>query len=280
MSLKLQTSNFKLQSRFKVQPSTQKGYLKFGGWILSEFWILKFGVLFIACSLAARAATFAPSAFDAANQLYYEGKFADAASSYEKLVQAGEKSPALYFNLGNALFKSGQIGRAIAAYRQGERLAPRDPDIRANLRFARNQVQGSSAPSNPWQKWLATLTLNEWSLLAAASVWTLFLLLALVQWKPDWKRGAKNYIIVSGLAALFLCCCLGAAAHERNSGQSAIIIAPEVIVRLGPLDSSANKFIVHDGAELEVLDRREDWLQVSAGPQRIGWVRREQVVVM
>ena len=56
------------------------------------------------------------SAFESANKLYEEGKYSEAATAYARLLQTGETSPALYFNLGNAFFKSGQIGRAIAAF--------------------------------------------------------------------------------------------------------------------------------------------------------------------
>src|SRR5512137_1502266 len=62
------------------------------------------------------------SAFDAANRLYAQNKYSEAAAGYEQLIAAGSVSPALYFNLGNANFKSGQIGRALAAYRQAEAL--------------------------------------------------------------------------------------------------------------------------------------------------------------
>ena len=120
------------------------------------------------CPVNSHAA--AAAAFDSANRLYEEGKFANAASAYEKLAQSGETSAALYFNLGNALFKSGQIGRAIAAYRTGEQITPRDPDLRANLQFARNQVQSPTLSPSRWQRWLGRLTLNEWTLLAAGAV--------------------------------------------------------------------------------------------------------------
>src|SRR5438046_2829373 len=97
--------------------------------------------LFFLCAAYVRAADTA-TAFDAANKLYEQGKFAEAASGYESLVQSNSASPALHFNLGNALFKSGQIGRALLAYRQAEQMTPRDPDVRANLQFARKQAQG------------------------------------------------------------------------------------------------------------------------------------------
>src|SRR5205823_5530071 len=102
----------------------------------------------------------APAAFEAANRFYFEGKFSEAATTYGILEQSGQKSAALYFNWGNALFKSGQIGRAIAAYRRAEALTPRDPDLRANLQFARNQRQGPALSSRKSQEWLRRLSLN------------------------------------------------------------------------------------------------------------------------
>jgi len=219
------------------------------------------------------------SAFDAANNLFYAGKFAEAASAYEALIQSGQSSPALFFNLGNARFKSGQIGRAIAAYRRAEQLAPRDPDLRANLRFARNQTQGPTLISSRWQQWLRELTLNEWTLLASLSLWLWFLLLALVQWRPELGRPLRGYLAVLAIAALFLSGCLVAAGYERHSTRTAIVIAPDAAVRRGPLEESANAFTVHDGAELQILDQKGDWLQISTDPQRIGWLRRDQVLL-
>src|SRR5258707_14398039 len=69
------------------------------------------------------------SAFQSANKLYEESKFAEAAVAYEKLVQSGQTSPALYFHLVKPLFKSGQIGRAIVACRQATHFAPHDPAL-------------------------------------------------------------------------------------------------------------------------------------------------------
>ncbi len=105
--------------------------------------------------------------FSAANKLYAEGKFSDAANAYETILQTGGQSPALLFNYGNAEFKSGNLGKAIAAYRRAELLSPRDAEIRANLDFVRNQVQGATIRESRWQDWLGSLTLNEGTLLTA-----------------------------------------------------------------------------------------------------------------
>ena len=80
----------------------------------------------------------------------------------------------LLFNYGNAEFKAGNLGKAIAAFRRAGLLAPRDPEIRANLAFVRNQVQGATVRESRWQNWLGNLTLNEWTLFAAIAFWLTF----------------------------------------------------------------------------------------------------------
>jgi hypothetical protein len=218
------------------------------------------------------------SAFDAANQLFEQGKFADAAAAFEKLAQSGQASEALYFNLGNAWFKANQLGRSLLAYRQAEQLAPRDPDLRANLQFARNQVQGPTLATSTAQRWLGRLTLNEWTLLAAAAVWLCFLLLALAQWRPAWKPFLRSYLFALALLAALFCVCFAADFHQNRLARTAIVIASEAVVRQSPFDESQSAFTVHDGAELRVLDQKDQWLQVTTDPRRIGWLRRDQLL--
>jgi tetratricopeptide (TPR) repeat protein len=230
------------------------------------------------CALAQNAST----AFDAANRLYDQGKYAEAASSFEQLLQSKISSPALYYNLGNAFYKSGQMGRAIAAYRAAEQITPRDPDVRANLRFARNQVQGPTLASAAWQNWLRKMTLNEWTLLATGALWLLLLLLALLQWRPALNRSFRGGVIVLAAAFLFFGTCLAVVLAERSS-TPAIVISRDAVVRASPFEGSPNTFTLHDGAEVRILDERKDqneeWLKVSTDPRRIGWLRRDQVIL-
>jgi tetratricopeptide (TPR) repeat protein len=217
--------------------------------------------------------------FDSANKLYEQGKFGEAAASYEKLLQSGQASEAIYFNLGNALFKGGHIGRAIAAYQQAQRIGPRDPDVRANLQFARNQVQGPTFLPERFSRWLGKLSLNEWTCLAAGAVWLWLILLTLGQWRPVLRSALKPYVLWGGLAALGFCLCFSAAFYSDRFGRRGIVVAQETVVRQAPLDESQSAFTLHDGAELQVVDQKDQWLQVRTDAQRIGWVHRESVLV-
>jgi tetratricopeptide (TPR) repeat protein len=219
------------------------------------------------------------AAFDSANKLYEEGKYSEAASAYEAMVHVGQCSAALYFNLGNAFFKSGQIGRAIASYRQAQQLTPRDPDLRANLQFARNQTQGPSLLPSRWERWLGRLTLNEWTVLAAGAAWLWLMLLAVLQWRPALRPGLRIYVISLGVLAGLLCACAAASLRMTRFTSVAIVTAHDTAVRYTPLPEAATAFTVQDGAELRVVDQKDEWLQVNAGPRRTGWLRRDQVLI-
>ena len=237
-------------------------------------------LLLCCCGSRLARADDVPSAFEQANKLYEQGKFTEAAAAYEKLIVSERVSPALYFNFGNALFKSGRIGRAILNYRLAEQLAPRDPDVRANLRFARNQVSGADAQSPIWwRRWIGHLTLNEWTVLAAVAVWLWFGLLALAQWRPALKKSLGGYTATVGVAAALLSVCLAVAGYDRFQVKPAIVVASEAVVRYGPLDESNRYYTVRDGAELKILDAKGDWLEVIDRFGRIGWLRREQVLL-
>jgi tetratricopeptide (TPR) repeat protein len=232
--------------------------------------------LISACCLAADVSV----DFNNANKLYEQQKFSEAAVAYEKIVETGNVSSALYFNLGNAFFKAGQTGRAIAAYREAEKLSPRDSDVKANLQFARDQVQNSRPPANTlWMQFLDRLTLNEWATLAASAFWLWFLLLILGQWKRDWAKAIRGYAIALGVLAVCSIGCTGFAA-QRYFIQDGVVIVPEAVVRRGPFDESQSAFSLRDGAEFTVLDKKENWLQIADTANRIGWVAVNQAALI
>src|SRR2546421_7332332 len=197
-------------------------------------WLCRFGAIFkpeviigiVALWATPGLAESTASVFDQANKLYEQGKYTEAAMAYEKLVGAASASPALYFNLGNAWFKAGQSGRAIAAYRQAEKLAPRDPNLRFNLNFVRKKVSGSdSVPPENWRRWLATLTLNEWTTLAMIAFWLWFLLLALRELRPSLRKNLGGYTATAGAAAIALVSCLATTAYEQSHLKQAVWIS-------------------------------------------------------
>jgi tetratricopeptide (TPR) repeat protein len=218
--------------------------------------------------------------FSAANKLYAEGKFAEAAVAYDAILKTGGQSPALLFNAGNAEFKAGHLGHAIAAYRQAELLAPRDAELRANLAFVRNQVQGATLRESRWQNWVGSLTLNEGALLTAVFFWALFALLALRQFKPALAPKLQTATRLAVLLTIFSGAVLALQAANRFNAAVAVVTSADATARSGPFDEAQSVFSARDGAELKVLDRHDDWVQVANNAGKIGWLSQKQVAVL
>jgi len=233
-------------------------------------------LLFAANLLAANIA----SDFSAANELYAKGKFAEAAAIYENILHTSGQSPSLLFNDGNAEFKAGHPGRAIAAYRRAELLAPRDAELRANLAFVRKQVQGATVRESRWQDWTGTLTLNEGALLTAIFFWAMFLLLAARQIRPALAPKLRTATRLAAALAIFSGAVLALQAANHFNSSIAVVTDAEATARSGPFNDAQSAFTTRDGAELRVMDGHDDWVQVADSTGKIGWLNKKQVEVL
>jgi tetratricopeptide (TPR) repeat protein len=239
-------------------------------------------VLWLLAGAAGARAESVSDTFLQANKLYEEGKYSQSAAIYEELLRAGHVSPAIYFNAGNAWFKTGQIGRAIYDYRRAWQMAPRDPDIRANLGIARAKAgaSGASLPGSRWTRWVALVTLNEWAWSASAAAALFFLVLAGRQISPAFGKSTGGVAGLLAAASIWLLICLGLSINQELLEQFAIVIVPESVARWGPDAGYKSAFTAHDGAELLVLKQTEDWLEVSDPTRQIGWLKKKDVAQM
>lgn len=242
---------------------------------------LLLALLLLMGPLAARAATTnalnATEAFDRANRFYEQGKFAEAATAYEQIAAAGRPTTAVWFNLGNAAYKSGHIGRAIAAYRMAERQEPRDTVLRANLQFVRGKVYADEKSHIAlWKTGVRLVTLNEWTILASAWLWMFFAVLACGEFTRNryFKTAAVVFLgFTLSLAAL------GAALSDARTPEG-VVVVKEATARFGPLDESQSAFQLRDGAEVTALSFKDQWVEVRDAEKRSGWMRRDALTVL
>lgn len=230
------------------------------------------------------AAADLPAEFGAANKFYAEGNYPAAAATYERTLQqmqdAGEVSPVLYFNDGNAEFKLGHLGKAIAAYRHAALVTPRDSEVLGNLDFVRNQVQGATVRPAKWQMWVDSLTLNEGACLTAVLFWITLALLTARQIRPALAPKLRGMTMAAACATLLAGAVLAVQTHAHFSSFTAVVTEANAVARSGPFADAQTAFPVHDGAELTVLDRHDNWLQVTDGSGKIGWLSRNQLELL
>jgi len=140
--------------------------------------------------------------FRAANQLYNAEKFTEAASSYEKIEP---KTAHVYYNLGNAWFRLNRLGPAVLNYERARKLAPRDPDILANLKFAQQRLGVDEVNTVPraverfLRAAIASRTSSEWSVYELAALWLSVLAIGAWIYLPRMRTGLL-VIAVAGLA--------------------------------------------------------------------------------
>ncbi len=219
------------------------------------------------------------------NASYADGRYADAAAAYEQVAAGGVGSAPLWFNLGNAWLKAGDVGRAVAAYERARRLAPRDPDVQANLRFAREEAKVEAAPPPLAARLLVPLafwaTSDELLVLASVAWWVLWLLLAAARLWPMQQRGAVRGAIVAGLVLVIA----GSAAVWRigtvDARQAAVVTAGrDVTVRFEPSASGTAHFEAPPGTLLDVLAERDAWVQVARDDGVRGWIERSAITML
>jgi hypothetical protein len=104
-------------------------------------------------------------------------------------------------------------------------------------------------------------------------------LLAWRSFRPGSASALRVYTLASAIIAVLLGALLGFQLMRYQAYPIAILVVPEAKVRQGPIEESKEVFVAYDGAEMRVLDQKDNWLQVSTDPKRFGWVRRDQVTM-
>ncbi len=223
--------------------------------------------------------------FYRANALYNEGQYQGAASEYEALAATGVQSAPLYFNLGNAYFKAGQLGQAILNYERARRLDPADPDVRANLSFALASTGAQGCDAAPvWQRLLFPLAqrMPLWRLvgLTSAAYSLAFLGFAafrLVRSRPRWLRSVSAALAV---LALIGGTSLAAQLWQHTAARGVIAAEGNTPVRFEPSDTGTVHYTLQQGSLVRVLESRTGWLLVARCDGRKGWVREDAVTTL
>ena len=223
----------------------------------------------------------ADSLWEAGAAAYAEGLWEDAASAWGAIEAEGLESPELYYNIGNAYFKSSDYAHAILYYERALKLDPSYSDARFNLEFARESVQDriDSVPEFFLRTWVRKLgylfSSDTWAvlflvLLALAFAGALLFLLSA-------GSARRRTGFFAGIAALLLAfCCLGFAASQKaayNRADSAIVTVPVSSVRSSPgAEAAKDLFVLHEGTRVRILDEVGGWWNIELSDGRQGWI--------
>ena len=229
-------------------------------------------LLFCAHSVASAIAQ-SNAEFAKANQEFAQGNFKEAIANYEALVRAGQWNANLFYDLGNAYFRTRDFGRAILNYERALALDNHHPEATANLQIARDESRGLELQPTRLERYLQFASINQYSIAAAVAFWLgLFGIVALI-----FARRRSPAVMSLSVLCLLVCATAVWAIHALDNGSKgralAIVTGNDVQARLATADTANSVLALPAGSEIKILSTRGDWMYAALPNDLRGWIQ-------
>ena len=220
-----------------------------------------------------------------ADSAYAHGQYQQAIKDYESLLKQGA-SAELYYNLGNAYYRSENITRAVLNYERALLLSPGDRDIRFNLQIARSKTIDKIVPESEmffftWYRSLVNLmSVDAWAWTALVSLALVIMLLLIYLFSERiWLRKIGFF---GGLVLLVLFVLSNVFAWQQKQDllfrKGAIIVIPSAVVKSTPAKNGTDLFILHEGTKVAITDgSMKGWTGIRVADGKEGWVESNMI---
>ena len=216
---------------------------------------------------------------------YQKGNYQQAIRDYEEILKNGE-SAEIYFNLGNAYYRTDNITKAVLNYERARLLSPGDDDINFNLQFARSKTIDKITPQSEmffvtWYKSLVNFTsVDNWAKTGILCIVMALLLVLLYLFGPQLMLRKIGFFGGLAFFVIFLLSNLFAFQQKQalDNRTGAIIMAPSVNIKKTPAKNSADQFVLHEGTRVDIIDKgMTDWRCIRVGDGREGWIETKAI---
>ena len=237
-------------------------------------------LLLLLAPLATQAATKAE-----ADSAYANGNYQAAIKGYEALLKQGS-SAEVYYNLGNAYYRTENITRAVINYERALLLSPGDNDIRFNLQIARSKTIDKVVPESEmffvtWYRSLVNLmSVDGWGRTALVSLALVIILFLVYLFSARvWMQKVGFF---GGFVMMVLFVCSNFFAWQQRQQQlyrkGAIVVAPSVSVKSTPAQNGTDLFVLHEGTYVVVTDgSMQNWREVRLADGKKGWLESKKI---
>ena len=221
--------------------------------------------------------------FGKANEFYKQKDYEKAINLYHSILDQGVESAPTYFNLGNAYFKNGDLGRAILYYMKAKKLDPGNDDIRNNLDFAKQftSIQMEGVQLNPINSFIESIV-GPYRIDTLAWIASAFFILFIGFLAVRYGLGIAGPWIKAGLVVsviLLLTASFITTFKYRHDylTRRAVLITDEAPVRSGPSDEMDVEIEGAPGLVVEILSQSGDYYNVLFENKRRGWIKKDLV---
>lgn len=226
--------------------------------------------------------------FDQATEAYNVGEYQRAIDYYHEILDNGEHSAALYYNLGNSYYKLNEIAPSIYYYEKALLLKPNDPEIRNNLAYAQNMTLDAieklpeTGLSKIYANIIGLLSFDQWSYVAIAFM-ILFVLCYIAFYSFQYSSRKRISFVISIISLILAIISVVFALLQHNkfsADQPAIVFAQESSVKSEPNTRSQEAFSLHEGTKLHVIDSLNEWKKIKIADGSTGWIPLEDIKML
>jgi len=215
------------------------------------------------------------------NAYYAKAQYKDALNTYQLLLDKGYQSAAVYFNMGNASYKTGDVTSALLYYEKAHKLAPADDDINSNIRFANLKTTDKidQLPefflANWWKTFILSFSKNALSVLSILFIFLASAILAIYFFtgSVSVKKISFYTSMIFFFLGVFMIFIALMQVSYFNGHRQAIVFSSSVTVKSGPVEQSSSLFIIHDGTKVNVLENNNGWMKISLLNGNVGWIK-------
>ena len=217
--------------------------------------------------------------WNSANQAYIDGDFLSAVKLYSAIENRGFYSARLYYNLGNAYFKSGELGKAILYYNRALVISPSMEDAKHNLEIAEAQTKDniSVVPEfflNRWMRLLrSSITCTTWSVLSVVffAMIAIFMLLFLLGTALQLRKVGFYGTVVALLLFVFTTTFAISSRNSIINRSEAVVMSSAISVKSSPDRLSTDIFVLHEGTKVTVSSEVDGWCEITISDGKKGW---------
>lgn len=220
-----------------------------------------------------------------AEKAFQEEQYNTAINVYESIKSEGYSSEFLFYNLGNAYYKTNNIAKAILNYEKCLKLNPQNSDAIFNLGIAKLQQSDkiSEIPDFFLLTWyynfISFFSSNIWAYISILLFLMILFLIYLYLFTTSGKTKKVSLIFNTILFVLFGLSVIFSVSLKRAilSEKYAIIMTPSLTVKSTPGDSGKDLFVIHEGLKVEIEDIFNDWVKIRVSDGNEGWVKIEDI---
>lgn len=222
------------------------------------------------------------------NAAYQSGDYDRAIRCYQEIVNHGNEGAILYYNMGNAYFKSKQTAEALLWYERALRLDPSNEDIKHNIAYANMQITDKIEVLPElfvvrwWNALSKSMTVTGWAVMAVVfgALFALSIALMLVSRRRWLSVTAVVLAFISLLIAIFSLIFASKESKRYIQQPEAIVMQSVVNAKGTPDESGTSLFVIHEGLKVAVTDRVGTWVEIRLPNGEKGWVEATSIEVI